>query len=116
MGYIIAIIVIVLWWLINRKATAGIKQISAATLTEILASDEHVFIDVRTPAEYNSNHIKQFRNIPLGSDMTMLPKDKDIVVICQSGMRSMQACKRLKKLGYTSITNVKGGMTAYKIR
>lgn len=116
MGYIIAIAVIVLWWLLGRRAAKGIKQIPASALNEMLIESEYVFIDVRTPAEYKANHIKQFLNLPLGSDMSALPKEKNIVVICQSGMRSMQASKRLKKLGYSSITNVQGGMSAYRVR
>ena len=114
MEYIIIIVAIVLWWLFSHKAAKGINQIQTSALHEMLTQSEHVFIDVRTPAEYKANNIKQFRNMPLGSDMSVLPKEKNIVVICQSGMRSMQASKRLKKLGYTSVTNVKGGMSAYR--
>ena len=40
------------------------------------------------------------------------PTNKEIVVICQSGMRSKAACKQMKKLGL-NVTNVRGGMSAY---
>ncbi|NRK74194.1 rhodanese-like domain-containing protein, partial [Salmonella enterica subsp. enterica serovar Typhi] len=43
-----------------------------------------------------------------------LSKDKEVVVICQSGMRSQNATKILKKLGFTNVTNVKGGMSAWR--
>lgn len=52
-----------------------------------------MFVDVRTPAEYKGKNIYQFKNIPLGTDLSKLPKDKEIVLICQSGIRSSQACK-----------------------
>jgi rhodanese-related sulfurtransferase len=42
-----------------------------------------------------------------------LSKDNEVVVICQSGMRSQKATKVLKKLGFTKITNVKGGVSAW---
>ena len=113
MSYIIAIVSIVLWWLLSRRAAKGIKQIQTSALNEMLTQSGHIFIDVRTPAEYKANHIKQFRNMPLGLDMSVLSKEKNIVVICKSGMRSMQASKRLRKLGYTSVTNVQGGMSAW---
>ena len=71
-------------------------------------------VDVRTAAEYKGRNIKQFKNIPLGSDLSKIPKDKEVVVICQSGMRSTSACKQLKKLGYSKITNVRGGMNNYE--
>ena len=58
------------------------------------------FIDVRTPGEYKGRHIKEFKNIPLNtlkSQLASLDKSKETVVICQSGMRSGQAAKILKK-------------------
>ena len=45
--------------------------------------------------------------------MQKFSKEKEIVVICQSGMRSMKATKTLKKLGFKNITNVKGGINAW---
>ena len=37
----------------------------------------------------------------------------EVVVICQSGMRSKQASKLLRKQGFNKVTNVKGGMNAW---
>ncbi len=91
----------------------GVKQISTTQLKTMINDKDKVFVDVRTPGEYKSRNVKQFKNIPLGSDFSKLPRDKEIVVICQSGMRSKQACKQLKKLGYEKVTNVRGGMSAY---
>lgn len=108
---IIAVVILFLAW--RLKPVKGIRSISTAELKGILNDPDKVLIDVRTPGEYKSNGLKQFKNMPLGSDLSKLPKEKEIVVICQSGMRSMQACKQLKKLGYQKITNVRGGMSAY---
>lgn len=92
----------------------GVKSISTSELENILNDRDKVFIDVRTPNEYKANNIPQFKNVPLGSDFLTLPKDKEIVVICQSGMRSTQACRQLKKLGYQHVTNVRGGMGTWR--
>ncbi|MFJ7664874.1 rhodanese-like domain-containing protein [Lysinibacillus sp. NPDC097162] len=108
------IITIVIGFLIWRmKPAKGVQSISTAQLKNMLNDKDKVFIDVRTPAEYKGRNIPQFKNIPLGSGYDKLPKDKEVVVICQSGMRSSQACKQLKKLGYERVTNVRGGMSAY---
>lgn len=104
-------VVFIIWRMMPVK---GIKSISTNTLKGMLNDQDKVFLDVRTPGEYKSRSIQQFQNIPLGSNFSMLPKDKEIIVICQSGMRSAQACKQLKKLGYGKITNVRGGMSAWK--
>lgn len=109
----IAALAVVLFLVWRMKPVKGINTISTAQLRTMLNDKNKVFIDVRTIGEYKSRNIRQFSNMPLGSDFSKLPKDKEIVVICQSGMRSMQACKQLKKLGYEKITNVRGGMSAY---
>ncbi len=108
---IILAIAFVAWRL---KPVKGVKTISTDTLKGILNDQDKVFVDVRTPGEYKSRNIHQFKNIPLGSDLSKLPKDKEVIVICQSGMRSAQACKQLKKIGYENITNVRGGMNAWE--
>ncbi len=107
----IAIVIGFLVW--RMKPAKGVQSISTAQLKNVLNDKDKVFIDVRTPAEYKGRNIPQFKNIPLGSSFDKIPKDKEVVVICQSGMRSSQACKQLKKLGYERVTNVRGGMSAY---
>jgi len=46
------------------------------------------FIDVRSPGEYRANHRKPFKNMPLPnlrSEIVKMDKNKEVVVICQSG-------------------------------
>ena len=105
------VIIFLIWRFLPLK---GVKTISTSELKTLLNDRNKLFIDVRTPAEYKGRNIRQFQNIPLGSDFSKLPKDKEIIVICQSGMRSSQACKQLKKLGYENVTNVRGGMSAWR--
>ncbi|HBT73450.1 MAG TPA: rhodanese-like domain-containing protein [Lysinibacillus sp.] len=109
----IVIALIAAFFIWRMKPTKGIHSISAAQLKNMLNDKDKVFIDVRTPAEYKGRNIPQFKNVPLGSSFDKLPKDKEIIVICQSGMRSSQACKKLKKQGFKHVTNVRGGMSAY---
>ncbi|MEG0259408.1 MAG: rhodanese-like domain-containing protein [Lysinibacillus sp.] len=108
---IIAIVIAFLAW--RMMPAKGVKAISATQLKSILNDKDKVFIDVRTPAEFRGRNIPQFKNMPLGSSFDKLSKDKEVVVICQSGMRSSQACKQLKKQGFERVTNVRGGMSAY---
>lgn len=95
----------------------GVRNISTAELKNELKDKNKLFVDVRTPGEFKGNHIRQFKNIPLNllaqKAEKELSKDKEVIVICQSGMRSGQASKILKKLGYKKVTNVKGGMNAW---
>ncbi|MGI1806083.1 rhodanese-like domain-containing protein [Exiguobacterium sp. TDN 0502] len=97
--------------------TKGVKQVSTTELKPLLNDRQRFYLDVRTPAEFKGNHIKGFKNIPLqtlNSQLNQIPKDKEVLVICQSGMRSKQAVKVLKKAGYSNVTEVRGGMNAWR--
>lgn len=92
----IIIVLVAAFFFWRMKPAKGVRSISTAQLKDMLNDKDKIFIDVRTPAEYKGRHISQFKNVPLGSSFENLPKDKEIIVICQSGMRSSQACKQLK--------------------
>ncbi|GLB58734.1 rhodanese-like domain-containing protein [Cytobacillus sp. NCCP-133] len=95
----------------------GINQMTAAQLKNNLRDKNKQYIDVRTPAEFNGFHVPGFVNVPLHQlhqKMGQLSKDKEIVVICQSGMRSSKAAKMLKKSGFKNITNIRGGVSAWR--
>ncbi|MGX1373325.1 rhodanese-related sulfurtransferase [Priestia megaterium] len=114
----VLMIALVLWFLVRRFVPAkGIKQITTMELKSELKKKEKQFVDVRTPHEYRTKHIKGFKNIPLSElsqQANQLSKEKEVLVICQSGMRSMKASKMLKKQGFTSVTNIKGGMSTWR--
>ena len=60
-------------------------------------------IDVRSPQEYKSGHIKNSKNIPLqtlSSKLNSFPKNKAIITVCASGMRSANAKGILKTHGF----------------
>lgn len=112
--------IIVIGLLVSRfLPVRGVKQIEPADMKTKLGSKSQQLIDVRSPVEFQTNHIKGFQNIPLPQlkeRAHQLVKGQEVYVICQSGMRSMQAVKILKKHGFTHITNIKGGMNAWHIR
>lgn len=116
MNYIV--IGLFLLFIIQRIVpTKGVRHITTADLKEEIKNKDKQFVDVRTPGEFKGNHIRGFKNIPLHQLSQKadkeLSKEKEVIVICQSGMRSQKASKMLKKLGYTKVTNVKGGMSAW---
>lgn len=110
------IALIVLFFITRMFPTKGVRTITSAQLKNELNDKNKQFVDVRTPSEYKGNHISQFQNIPLHQleqKISQLSIDKEVVLICQSGMRSNKACKILKKHGFRQVTNVKGGMSAW---
>jgi len=119
-GILVNVILIgaVAWFLYKRIVPAkGMRNISTTELKAELRNKDKQFIDVRTPNEFKGNHIKEFKNIPLydlQKKASQLSKDREVFVICQSGMRSSNASRILKKMGFEKVTNVKGGMSAWR--
>lgn len=71
-------------------------------------------LDVRTPAEYKSGHIKGSVNIPLQSlnaGMSKLKKDLPVITCCASGARSASAKSILITNGFKDVHNG-GGWTS----
>ncbi len=108
------IAVYLLFKLFGFLGRLGIKQLSAQELDRKKGA---VIIDVRTNKEYGQGHIPGAVHVPLadvGTKVKKLKKDKEIVVYCQSGSRSIWAIKRLIGMGYTHLYNLKGGYSAWK--
>ncbi len=113
----ILIIIAVIWFVMSRfMPVKGVGHITVQDAKAKLKDKNIQFIDVRTPVEYKANHRKPFKNIPLAqlaNQTKKLDKSKEVVIICQTGMRSMRAAKILKKQGFEKVTIVKGGMSTW---
>ena len=84
------------------------------TVVEQLASEPGIIIDVRTPEEYQSGHLKEASyNYDLLSGefeekLAELDKDTTYYLYCRSGNRSGQAAELMKKNGFTKVYNLGG--------
>lgn len=81
-------------------------------------SDAELFVlDVRTAGEFASGHVPGAVNIPvdgLAERLMDVPKDKDLVIYCQSGRRAAIAAKTLADNGYTRLSHLEGDIAAWK--
>ena len=71
-------------------------------------------IDVRSPAEFKSGHIKGSVNLPLQSlqsNLSKINKNKPVITCCASGMRSASAKSILKSAGFNEVHNGGGWMS-----
>jgi rhodanese-related sulfurtransferase len=81
-------------------------------------SSKPILIDVREPWEFQSGHAKGAKNIPLGmlgKRLEEIPRNREILLICQSGNRSMTAASFLQKQGITQVFNVTGGTAVWRM-
>ncbi len=74
-----------------------------------------MILDVRAPAEFDEQHLREAVNIRLNDlpkRMDEIPKDRQVVVHCAGGYRSTIACSLLQKAGHKDVVNLLGGIGA----
>jgi len=108
---------IVTWY----KAVMPVERLDMMTVIELKEridnSEDWLVLDVRNMDEYIDGHIHGSLNIYVGlleERLEDVPEGRNIAVICKSGTRSGLASSILLKAGRKGITNVLGGMDAWK--
>lgn len=93
------------------------KEISVQELKDMMDHNvEFQLIDVREPFEYEVLNLNGV-NIPLSGvviESEKISKDIPVVIHCRSGKRSAQAVMLLEQEGYTNLSNLQGGILAWK--
>lgn len=82
---------------------------------------EALVLDVREPSEWNDDlgHIDRARQIPSGELASRVGeiaefKDKPVITVCRVGVRSHYAAQFLAGQGFTQVSNLNGGMQAWR--
>jgi sulfur dioxygenase len=101
----------------SRPFTA-IDSVSPLELRRLLKAGSPVLLDVREPFELTGELgcLPGITHIPLGSLGSRygeLPRDRDVVVICKSGIRAAAAAKFLRQAGFPKVEVLAGGMMAW---
>jgi rhodanese-related sulfurtransferase len=93
------------------------QTIDAVELSRLIQSGEAPrVVDVRTPAEVARGTIRGALNIELSTlpaRLSELDSDAPVVVVCQSGARSAQACAYLAERGFRRACNLGGGIAGW---
>ena len=92
------------------------KELSSAELRKGIESGELFVLDVRRAAENAEASIPGATNVAhtrLPNHLDELPKDKEIVVHCRSGVRSASAASLLEREGF-DVVNLAGGFLAWE--
>ena len=89
------------------------NEINFTELKEMVSKGA-VLIDVRSPQEFKEGHLPGAINIPeyeIRRIRNEVPKlNQQIILYCQYGGRSRDAYNMLRKMGYTNIYSLKGGL------
>jgi rhodanese-related sulfurtransferase len=115
---LVAIIGVIVWTEIGRL-NRKYKQVNTAEAVRLLNQDDSVVLDVREDAEVRTGKIKGAKHIPLAQLKTRLAeldsaKTKPVLVYCRSGNRSSHACNQLTKAGFSNVSNLAGGISAWE--
>jgi len=84
----------------------------------IRETSKSMIIDVRSRNEFDDEKIPHAMNIDImnpnfNKKFSKFDKEKTYFMYCQKGGRSARACKRLAKLGFEKVYNLKGGINNY---
>jgi rhodanese-related sulfurtransferase len=93
--------------LTNKVKLVSVEEVSKSTVN-------YTFVDAREVNEYNVSHLKN--SVFVGYDnfsmdgLKDISKDEPIIVYCSVGKRSENIAAKLKKIGYTDVSNLYGGI------
>ena len=107
--------VMLVWPSLHRTG----KALSANQATTRINREDAVILDVRETGEFATGHLPDARNIPAKDIATRIAeldhlKEKPLIVVCASGVRSGQISAQLQKQGFTDTNFLDGGIDAWK--
>src|SRR5215475_5884584 len=99
------------------------REIPEVSVEEVEArrkrGDDFILLDVREKDEVRAGYIDGAVTIPRGflefQAAGQIPNaDKDVVVYCAGGARSLLAAKVLRSMGYDQVSSMAGGITRWR--
>jgi adenylyltransferase/sulfurtransferase len=94
----------------------GIPQLSVQELKRRIDAGEDLYIlDVREPYEVQIAQIggKLIPQNEVPSRLAEIPREREIIVHCRSGVRSQRIAEFLQQAGYRRVANLAGGILAW---
>jgi rhodanese-related sulfurtransferase len=92
-------------------------RVTVQQAKDLIAHGDPVILDVREPWEFDDGHLPGAVSVPqadLLSRIDELPRDRQLLVVCQSGARSRQAARFLSGQGFRAICDLIGGTTQWQ--
>lgn len=104
----------------SSMAQIGVENLNAQQAAQLTrTSKDLVVLDVRTPAEFQSGHLKNAINVDYKApdfeqQLAKLDKTKPYLVHCAVGGRSTKTLPLLQKLGFKNVRHLDGGLQAWQ--
>jgi rhodanese-related sulfurtransferase len=103
----------------DQEITGNITELNKNEYATQIVTNNIKPFDVRTPSEFHSGHIKKAINVDIfnagnfNSYFEKLDKDKPVYLYCRSGARSQKAARKLLKMGFAQVYDLKGGYNSW---
>lgn len=113
----IVILVFILALIIDLKAQL-VENVDAVKFKDLIGKGNMILLDVRTLGEYSRGHIQGSTLIDISdrdfaSKVSMLQKDKTILIYCLSGSRSDAAAGYMSRQGFKKIYTLQQGIMTW---
>ncbi len=95
----------------------GATTVSVQDAVRLANRERGIFVDIRSADQFREGTIPQARNVPkdqLDDKAASLPKERPIIVVCDSGQQSGAAAGKLRKLGLEGAVSMQGGLRSWK--
>ena len=92
------------------------RRMQAADLADHLNSTKPLLLDVREPWEFDTCHLADSINMPMGQvsqNIERIREAEECVVICHHGIRSQQVIQFLQQQDCDNLINLEGGVDAW---
>jgi rhodanese-related sulfurtransferase len=100
--------------MVNQLLSGKVDTLSSNALQERRGTAGAVLLDTREVEEYEVSHLSGAIHVGYKSfnqeSVANLPKNAEIIVYCSVGKRSEEIGDRLKKMGFTNVQNLWGGI------
>ncbi len=96
------------------------KSLTAEEFEQSITRDSVQVLDVRTPGEYASGHIKNTLlanwndKEEFNRRIAFINKEKPVYVYCLGGGRSAAAAAKMRDMGFKKVYELQGGINAWK--
>lgn len=102
----------------NFKNRMNHKDIDTTSFKNLSEEDSYVILDVRTPEEFITGHLKGASNIDFYDEIfedkiDEFDKKKKYLIYCRSGSRSRQAMFLMRDLGFEEVYNLESGIISW---
>ena len=96
-----------------------VKEATPQQVADLLRAGDVQLADVREKDEWNAGHLPGAVHVPKSyveqwAEDRLPDKDKQTILYCAGGVRSVMAADVLQKLGYTNVISMAGGFNRWK--